>query len=67
MSQWELLSRSASLLMAQYGRSEYWDERYTRDPEPFDWYQRWAGLKDVIKCFSVSDTVMAFYRSYKSM
>ena len=20
-------------------------ERYTRDPEPFDWYQRWAGLK----------------------
>merc|ERR1711924_180648 len=23
-------------------------ERYTRDPEPFDWYQRWAGLKDVL-------------------
>ncbi|KAF4696120.1 hypothetical protein FOZ60_002350 [Perkinsus olseni] len=35
--------------MAQYGRSEYWDERYTRDPEPFDWYQRWAGLKDVVQ------------------
>jgi len=34
--------------MAQYGKSEYWDERYTRDPEPFDWYQRWAGLKDII-------------------
>jgi len=32
--------------MAQYGKSEYWEERYTRDPEPFDWYQRWAGLKD---------------------
>mmetsp|Transcript_58338 Transcript_58338/g.162584 ORF Transcript_58338/g.162584 Transcript_58338/m.162584 type:complete len:212 (+) Transcript_58338:89-724(+) len=32
--------------MAQYGKVEYWDERYTRDPEPFDWYQRWAGLKD---------------------
>jgi len=34
--------------MAQYGKSEYWEERYTRDPEPFDWYQRWAGLKDRI-------------------
>jgi len=32
--------------MAQYGKPEYWEERYTRDPEPFDWYQRWAGLKD---------------------
>ena len=34
--------------MAQYGKGEYWDDRYCRDPEPFDWYQRWAGLKDVI-------------------
>jgi 2-polyprenyl-3-methyl-5-hydroxy-6-metoxy-1,4-benzoquinol methylase len=32
--------------MAQYGKAEYWEERYTRDPEPFDWYQRWSGLKD---------------------
>lgn len=34
--------------MAQYGRAQYWDDRYTRDPEPFDWYQRWDGLKDII-------------------
>lgn len=34
--------------MAQYGKSEYWEERYTRDAEPFDWYQRWAGVRDVI-------------------
>ena len=34
--------------MAQYGKSECWEERYTRDPEPFDWYQRWAGLKDIL-------------------
>lgn len=34
--------------MAQYGKVEYWEERYTRDPEPFDWYQRWAGLKDTL-------------------
>lgn len=34
--------------MAQYGKSDYWDERYTRDAEPFDWYQRWSGVRDVI-------------------
>ena len=34
--------------MAEYGRSAYWDERYTKDPEPFDWYQRYSGLKDLI-------------------
>eukprot|EP00386_Alphamonas_edax_P006320 GDKI01020499.1.p1 GENE.GDKI01020499.1~~GDKI01020499.1.p1 ORF type:complete len:243 (-),score=71.17 GDKI01020499.1:267-905(-) len=34
--------------MAQYGKAEYWEERYQRDPEPFDWYQRWAGIKDIV-------------------
>ncbi|CAD7949163.1 unnamed protein product [Amoebophrya sp. A120] len=34
--------------MAQYGKQDYWDERYTRDPEPFDWYQRWSGIRDII-------------------
>ena len=27
--------------MAQYGKTSYWDERYTKDSEPFDWYQRY--------------------------
>ena len=41
--------------MSQYGKAEYWDERYSRyslircrDTEPFDWYQRFSGLKDII-------------------
>ena len=34
--------------MAQYGKATYWDERYTKDPEPFDWYQRYSGVKDLI-------------------
>eukprot|EP00744_Colponema_vietnamica_P001055 GILI01001795.1.p1 GENE.GILI01001795.1~~GILI01001795.1.p1 ORF type:complete len:208 (+),score=61.85 GILI01001795.1:40-663(+) len=37
--------------MAQYGKSDYWEERYSRDPEPFDWYQRWGGLKDIFLPF----------------
>jgi len=34
--------------MAQYGKATYWDERYTKDPEPFDWYQRYSGVRDLI-------------------
>lgn len=34
--------------MSQYGKVEYWEERYARDIEPFDWYQRYSGLKDII-------------------
>ena len=34
--------------MAQYGKSEYWEDRYQKDKEPFDWYQRYGGLKHII-------------------
>lgn len=34
--------------MAQYGKAEYWEERYSRDVEPFDWYQRYFALRDII-------------------
>lgn len=35
--------------MAQYGKPSYWDDRYTKDPEPFDWYQRYSGVKDKLQ------------------
>ena len=34
--------------MAQYGKQEYWEDRYQKDKEPFDWYQRYSGVKDII-------------------
>ncbi len=34
--------------MSQYGRAQYWEERYTKDSEPFDWYQRYYHLRDII-------------------
>lgn len=37
--------------MSQYGRAEYWEERYSRDTGPFDWYQRYFSLRDVIGAF----------------
>ena len=43
-----LLFGNAQHSMAQYGKTSYWDERYTKDPEPFDWYQRYGGLKDIV-------------------
>ena len=41
--------------MAQYGKPAYWDERYTKDPEPFDWYQRYSGLKDLVGQYMKAD------------
>ena len=32
----------------QYGKIEYWENRYKKDHEPFDWYQRYGGIKDII-------------------
>jgi len=34
--------------MAQYGKANYWDERYSKDPESFDWYQRYHGLSELL-------------------
>jgi UDP-N-acetylmuramate-alanine ligase len=34
--------------MAQYGKHEYWEDRYQKDKEQFDWYQRYSGLRDII-------------------
>jgi EEF1A lysine methyltransferase 4 len=44
--------------MAQYGRTVYWDERYTKDPEPFDWYQRYAGVRDLINQYVKREDVI---------
>lgn len=41
--------------MAQYGKTSYWDERYTKDPEPFDWYQRYSGLAEIIQKYIKKD------------
>jgi ubiquinone/menaquinone biosynthesis C-methylase UbiE len=35
--------------MAQYSKQEYWDDRYLKDLDYFDWYQRYNNLKDLIK------------------
>ncbi|KAH7820389.1 putative protein kinase domain protein [Monocercomonoides exilis] len=34
--------------MAEYGKLEYWEQRYSEDPNPFEWYQRYIALKPII-------------------
>ena len=41
--------------MAQYGKPEYWEDKYQRDNEPFDWYQRYTGVKDIITQYISTD------------
>lgn len=33
----------------QYGSIAYWDNRYQSEDYLFDWYQKWAGVKEIIK------------------
>ncbi|KAG2436046.1 hypothetical protein HYH02_011757 [Chlamydomonas schloesseri] len=35
--------------MPQYGECEYWDERYSREPAAFDWYQGFGGLSAILR------------------
>lgn len=34
--------------VASYGRSEFWDDRYAKSTEPFDWYYEYDDLKGLI-------------------
>lgn len=44
---WDWWRLGSGYNMAQYGKLEYWDERYGRETEQFDWYQRWTGVRSV--------------------
>uniref|UniRef100_A0A7S3K5J8 Methyltransferase type 11 domain-containing protein n=1 Tax=Aureoumbra lagunensis TaxID=44058 RepID=A0A7S3K5J8_9STRA len=41
--------------MAQYGKASYWDDRYNKDPEAFDWYQRYSGLSEIMSKYIKRD------------
>lgn len=47
--------RRGNSRMAQYGKTSYWDERYTKDPEPFDWYQRYSGISELLNKYVKKD------------
>jgi hypothetical protein len=38
-----------------YGESWYWDNRYTNEPGPFDWYQKYITLAPIINLYVPSN------------
>ncbi|KAI3833299.1 hypothetical protein MKW98_006398 [Papaver atlanticum] len=34
-----------------YGEPSYWDNRYTQDPGPFDWYQKYPALSPLLHLY----------------
>lgn len=35
--------------MAQYAKAEYWNERYLREADPFEWYQDFKAIKKYLE------------------
>jgi ubiquinone/menaquinone biosynthesis C-methylase UbiE len=35
--------------MAHYSKLEYWDDRYSKDSDPYDWYERYSDLTTILK------------------
>ncbi len=36
-------------IMAHYGKLEYWEERYSKRNDQFDWYQTYPNIKEIIQ------------------
>eukprot|EP00826_Nyctotherus_ovalis_P012747 TRINITY_DN13395_c0_g2_i4.p1 TRINITY_DN13395_c0_g2~~TRINITY_DN13395_c0_g2_i4.p1 ORF type:complete len:220 (-),score=48.89 TRINITY_DN13395_c0_g2_i4:96-755(-) len=45
--------------MVHYTKLEYWEDRYKKEPDPFDWYQRYQGIKDcLVQYIKPSDRIL---------
>ncbi|KAA6377030.1 MAG: putative protein kinase domain protein [Streblomastix strix] len=49
------LEKTSHSFLMQYGKVEYWEERYKTDRQAFDWFQRYDGLKALINEFIPKD------------
>ena len=38
-----------------YGKADYWDERYMKSKEIFEWYHEYPELKDIITMYCARD------------
>lgn len=44
--------------MSQYGNPEYWEDRYRKDTEPFEWYQAYQGLLHILSTFIKKEAIV---------
>eukprot|EP01083_Nonionella_stella_P232526 820161_1 len=42
--------------MADYAKKTYWNERYRKEPETFEWYQSYDTIKALIDSFITKDS-----------
>ncbi|KAK2953541.1 putative kinase domain protein [Blattamonas nauphoetae] len=49
--------------MAQYGTAEYWEERYSNDSSPYDWYQTLVALQPTIEEHIPKDAAILYIGS----
>ena len=51
-------------MASAYGKLEYWEDRYQKDKEQFDWYNRYTGpsplgVKHIIEPYlSINDRIL---------
>ena len=51
-------------MASAYGKLEYWEDRYQKDKEQFDWYNRFTGppgmgIKHIVEPFlSINDRIL---------
>lgn len=41
-----------------YHDEEYWNNRYIKNPEPFDWYQSYKELKPLLELYLPKDQIV---------
>lgn len=42
--------------MTKYASLEHWEERYKKDPEPFDWFNKYSALKPFLLAAGLDET-----------
>ena len=56
--------RTAELRMAQqYGEVDYWDDRYTKEKGPFEWYMGYGGIRNFLTAKYLMSSGVAYDKS----
>lgn len=44
--------------MSHFGKLEFWEDRYEKDPDPYDWYQKYPKLRDIFSQYIKRDNMI---------
>ena len=40
----------------EFGTLEFWEDKYTKDPEAYEWVQTWDTVKDLLSPYLKTDS-----------